>query len=123
MSKRKVILQEGEETFGKRLARLRKAAGYSQKELAAEIGISYRMVAYYEGETQYPPTHLLPALTKTLGVTADQLLGIEKVKENGRSKDTRLWRRFKQVEKLPTLKRKQIVQILDTFIESEKTKQ
>jgi transcriptional regulator with XRE-family HTH domain len=103
MSKRKIILQEGEETFGKRLARLRKAAGYSQRELAAELGISYRMVAYYEGETQYPPAHLLPVLTKALGAPADQLMGMEKIKGNGRGKDTRLWRRFKQVEKLPPL--------------------
>ena len=122
MSKRKIILKEGEETFGNRLARLRKAAGYSQRELAAEIGISYRMVAYYEGETQYPPTHLLNALTKALGVTADQLMGTEKVKGNGKGTDSRLWRRFKQVEKLPPLKRKQIVQILDSFLENEKLK-
>ncbi|MEW6367108.1 MAG: helix-turn-helix transcriptional regulator [Acidobacteriota bacterium] len=33
-------------TFGQRLARLRSAAGYSQRALAAEIGISHRMVAY-----------------------------------------------------------------------------
>ena len=31
------------------------------------------MVAYYEGETEYPPAHLLPALARALGVSADQL--------------------------------------------------
>jgi len=36
--------------FGARMAGLRQAAGYSQRELAAELGISQRMVAYYEGE-------------------------------------------------------------------------
>lgn len=34
--------------FGERLAALRKAAGFTQVELAAELGISQRMVAYYE---------------------------------------------------------------------------
>ncbi|MEW6118443.1 MAG: hypothetical protein AB1553_16350 [Nitrospirota bacterium] len=57
-----------------------------------------------------------------LGVTTDQLLGVEKTKESGRSRDTRLWRRFSQVEKLPPTKRKQIVQILDAFLGSEKLK-
>lgn len=121
MPKRKMLLEE-EETFGEKLARLRQAAGYSQRDLAAELGISQRMVAYYEKETEYPPTHLLPLLAKVLRVTADQLLGLEKEKGNGRHHDNRLWRRFSQVEKLPTPLRKQIVQILDAFLEREKLK-
>jgi hypothetical protein len=36
----------------------------------------------------------LPVLAKALKVTADQLLGLEEVKSNGRTQDTRLWRRF-----------------------------
>jgi transcriptional regulator with XRE-family HTH domain len=110
------------ERFGERLARFRQAAGFSQRDLAAEIGISQRMVAYYEKETQHPPTQLLPVLAKALGVSADQLMGLEKVKEEGKQRDNRLWRRFSQVEKLPPPKRKQIVQILDAFLESEKLK-
>lgn len=116
---KKAQLKEEEETFGKRLARLRKAAGYSQRELAEEIGISYRMLAYYEAQTVYPPAHLLPILAKTLRVTTDQLLGVEKEKRNGPVRDTRLWRRFSQIEKLSPEKRKPIVQLLDTFIERE----
>ncbi len=34
----------------------------------------------------------------------------------------RFWRRFSQVEKLPPPKHKQIVQILDAFLVSEKAK-
>jgi len=122
MPKKTVRLKEGEESFGERLARLRKAAGFSQRELAAEIGMSHRMIAYYETEAARLPIHLLPVLTKALGVSADELMGLEKVKKNGRTQDTRLWRRFSQVEKLPTAQRKQIVQILDAFLEREKLK-
>jgi transcriptional regulator with XRE-family HTH domain len=121
MPKRKIDVED-KETFGDRLARFRQTAGYSQRALAAEIGISNRMVAYYEKESQYPPTHLMPVLAKALGVTADQLIGLEKVKDEGKQRDNRLWRRFSQVEKLPSPKRKQIVQILDAFLESEKLK-
>jgi transcriptional regulator with XRE-family HTH domain len=121
MPKRKMDVED-QETFGDRLARFRQTAGYSQRALAAEIGISNRMVAYYEKESQYPPTHLMPVLAKALGVTADQLIGLEKVKDEGKQRDNRLWRRFSQVEKLPSPKRKQIVQILDAFLESEKLK-
>lgn len=122
MPKRKMLLKEGGESFGERLARLRKAAGYSLRELAVEIGISHRMLVYYEKHSEHPPAHLLPQLAKALGVSTDQLLGMEKVKNNGRRRDTKLWRRFSQVEKLPTPQRKQITQILDAFLEREKLK-
>lgn len=119
MPKRKPKLKE-EEPFGNRMARLRKEAGFSQRDLAAETGISQRMIAYYEKQTQYPPTHLLPILAKAFGVTADQLLGMKKIKLNGRTKDSRLRRRLSQVEKFEKKEKKQILLLLDTFIEREK---
>lgn len=121
MPKRKIQI-EGEESFGERLARLRKTAGYSLRELAKEVGISHRMLVYYEKHAEHPPAHLLPQLTKALGVTTDQFLGIKTMKGSERTRDNRLWRRFNQVEKLPPPKKKQIVQILDAFLESEKLK-
>ncbi len=56
MSKRKVRLTEPGESFGARLSRFRQAAGFSQRDLAAEVGISQRMVVYYEKECQRVPT-------------------------------------------------------------------
>jgi len=108
------------EPFGKRLARLRKTAGYSQYTLADAVGITNRMVAYYEGETTHPPTHLLPKLAQVLGITTDQLLGLKEAKEI-KKKDSRLWQRFAQVEKLPPRERKQIVSLLDAFLKAGKT--
>jgi transcriptional regulator with XRE-family HTH domain len=122
MPRKRIPVSNSAESFGERLTRFRQAAGFSQRDLAAEIGISQRMVAYYEKETEHPPTHLLSILARALGVTADQLLGTEKVKDNGKQRDNRLWRRFSQVEKLPPTKRKQIVQILDAFLGTEKLK-
>jgi len=108
------------DAFGNRLARLRKAAGFSQRDLAKEINISQRMIAYYEIQTAHPPTHLLHVFAKALGVSTDQLLGVEKVKEV-KQKDSRLWRRFSQVEKLPPDQRKKIVDILDAFLKAGKS--
>src|ERR1700730_13340833 len=122
MPKRKMRVNGKSESFGAQLARLRQEAGLSQRDLAAEVGISQRMIAYYEKQTAHPPTHLLAILAEALGVSADQLLGIKEVKSNGRSRDNRLWRRFSQVEQLPQSQRKQIVQILDAFLERDKLK-
>lgn len=114
---RRIPIEVGAEPFGRRLARLRTDAGYSQRDLAAEIGISQRMVAYYEGETEYPPAHLLPALARILGVTTDVLLGVDPVKDKTRVGSQRLWRRFKRLEKLPAKERKQVLAVVDAFID------
>jgi len=42
------------EDFGKRLSDLRKALGLTQKQLGEKVGVSNRVIAYYEGETDYP---------------------------------------------------------------------
>jgi len=34
----------------------------------------------------------------------------------------RFWRRFSQIEKMPTKDKRQIMQLLDTFIEKDKLK-
>ena len=108
-------------SFGERLAELRKTAGYTQQELADELGVTRRMIAYYEGETDYPPTTLLPGLAKTLGVSTDELLGVKKIKKVGKS-DNRLLRRLQQIEKLDAKEKRQVIQLLDTFIEKEQLK-
>jgi transcriptional regulator with XRE-family HTH domain len=110
-------------SFGARLAELRQQAGYTQVELAEELGISQRMVAYYEGQTEHPPTTLLPELARVLGVSADALLGVEAVAKRTKPKDTRLQRRLQQLEKLGAKEKRQILQLLDTFLENQKLKQ
>ena len=37
------------------------------------------MIAYYEKQAKYPPTHLLPLLAEVLGTSADELLGMKKL--------------------------------------------
>ena len=51
----KRIAGEAPGGFGARLAQLRKQAGLTQTALAREVGISQRMMAYYEGPTAFPP--------------------------------------------------------------------
>lgn len=120
---KKQVLPPGPESPGKRLARLRAQAGYTQRALAAEIGVSHRMVAYYEAESTYPPAHWLAKLSKALGVSADGLLGLDNGKEKPPTRDNRLWRRFAKIEKMGAREKRQIIQILDAFIEREQLKQ
>lgn len=110
-------------TFGERLVALRKAAGFIQRELAQELGVSRRMIAYYEGETERPPTTILPRLAETLGVSADELL-IGNGRQEMPPKPLRvaMRRKLHQLEKLGAKERRQAMQLLDIFIEREALK-
>lgn len=120
MSKRKTDVNA---RFGERLAHLRKAAGYTQVEFAAEVGITQRMVAYYEAPNARPPAHLLPQMAHVLGVGADVLLGMVQPGKVKRPGTHSLERRLLAIEKLDPKAKRQVTQLLDTFIEREKLKQ
>lgn len=112
--------------FGERLAQLRKAAGYTQQQLADEIGASRRQVAYYEGESEHPPAGLLIDLARALNVTTDELLGMR----TGRGKkaatpavSTRLERRLKLIERMPPKPKQQLLGLIDTFLSAEQLRQ
>ena len=109
-------------SFGDRLASLRKAAGYTQVELAAEMGITQRMVAYYEAPNAQPPAHLLPQLAQTLGASVDVLLGLAEPRRAKKIATNRLERRLLELEKPDPKAKRQLTQLLDTFIEGEKLK-
>jgi transcriptional regulator with XRE-family HTH domain len=108
--------------FGPRLAALRKAAGFTQTAFAGEIGVSQRMMAYYESPAAHPPANLLATMARTLGVSVEALLGTETAKRRAKPADTRLQRRLQQLEKLPPDERRQILQVLDAFIERSQLK-
>lgn len=105
--------------FGERLAASRKASGFTQVELAAELGVSQRMVAYYESPTATPPAHLLPAIAQALGVSIDNLYGRDAPKKRlaKQEGDSRLRRRLLAIEKLETADKRQVLQLIDAFIE------
>ncbi len=104
--------------FGSRLVVLRKAAGFTQQELAQELGVSRRMIAYYEGETEHPPTTILPRLAQALKVSADELLNGDGQREAiPEHTNIRLQRKLQQLEKLSVKERRQAMQLLDVFIE------
>lgn len=105
------------------MARLRKLAGYTQRSLAAELGVSHRVIAYYEAESGHVPADLLPALAEALAVTADQLLGREAVTPRKRPENRQLARKLRQVEALPPAERRQVLQLIDALVERHALKQ
>lgn len=110
--------------FGERLAQLRKAAGYTQQQLADEIGASRRQVAYYEGESEHPPASLLIDLARALNVSTDELLGLQAGRKATKlAVSTRLERRLKLIERMPAKPKQQLLGLIDTFIAAEQNRQ
>lgn len=60
--------------MAERLVARRKAAGYSQEALAAELGVSRQAVSKWERGEASPDTDNLIALAGLYGVTLDELL-------------------------------------------------
>jgi transcriptional regulator with XRE-family HTH domain len=104
--------------FGTRLAALRKTAGYTQQQLADEIGVSRRMVAYYETESEHPPAGLLTTLARVLNVSTDDLLGLNGSRKRAKviAVSPRLERRMRQIEALAPKPKQQLLGLIDTFI-------
>ena len=110
--------------FGPWLAALRKAAGFTQHQLADELGISRRRIAYYESESEHPPANLLADLARVLNLSTDQLLTDAPVKRQAKATlSPRLERRLKHIERLSPKSKQQLLTIIDTFIEAAALKQ
>lgn len=73
------------ETFGQKLARLRKAKGLTQEDIAKELFVSPQAVSKWENDITSPDISALVKLADLLGVSVDELLGHnsdEKEEEN-----------------------------------------
>lgn len=107
--------------FGARLVAIRKAAGYTQQQLANEIGVTRRMVAYYETESEHPPANLLTDLARVLNVSTDDLLGLNGSRKRAKAitVSPRLERRMRQIEALSPRPKQQLLGLIDTFIAAE----
>lgn len=84
-----VTIKNDTEGFGTRLSELRKAAGYTQVELAEALGMSQRMIAYYESIEDNPLAKILRLLAQTLRVSTDELLGVSPPRSKSRRKTVR----------------------------------
>jgi transcriptional regulator with XRE-family HTH domain len=106
------------ESVGDRILQLRKARGVTQKELGRLVGLSRRMIAYYEGQGGSPSAELLVELANALDVSTDVLVGKQKVSRRAaesKPDDVRLWRRLKRVRELPAHDRKTVLKMIDAL--------
>jgi hypothetical protein len=67
--------------------------------------------------TSYP---LLPGLASALKVSVDDLVGYTEVKEVQAPRSTRLWRKFRDVEKLSEADRRAVLRFVDALLAKQR---
>ncbi|MBO5701785.1 MAG: helix-turn-helix transcriptional regulator [Clostridia bacterium] len=73
--------------IGENIAKLRRANGMTQEQLAEIIGVSAQSVSKWETSTTMPDIMLLPVLADIFGVTVDAMYGRIKTDEGKRAED------------------------------------
>lgn len=110
--------------LGKRIAELRKNAGWSQTELAKKINISYTQMSRYEIKGVQPPADVLKKLAEVFGVSIDFLVnGDTEEKAKATLKDTRLLNLFKAVENMEEKDKGIVSELINAFIFQRETQQ
>ena len=66
------------ESFGTRLARLRKEHDYTQNDIADKVGVTSQAVSKWENDQASPDIDIIVKLADLYDITTDELLGKEK---------------------------------------------
>jgi len=101
--------------IGRRLKQLRELRGVTQAEMAAALGVNQSRISEYEQGGLRLHGAVVVALAKTLRVSADELLGLDKTEARG-PKNARLLRRLQRIEDLPASERRAVLKILDSLL-------
>jgi transcriptional regulator with XRE-family HTH domain len=110
------VVPVDEKAIGRRIRELRRRQGMTQIELAAELGINQSAVSDYEkGEVRIHAA-MLAGLAKVLKVSADEILGLEKVRGNGHTPDRRFLRRIERLHRLSRRDQQAILGTIDAFL-------
>ena len=111
-----------QESLGQRIRHLRKAKGLTQTELGRRVGLSPRMMAYYEIQGGVPSAKLLSRIADVLGVSLDVLAGRTPPPRRPAesAEDFRLWRRLKRVAELPVHDQKTILKMIDAMADARR---
>lgn len=112
-------LELGDETLGRRLARLRKEKGYTQAEIADKMGITQKLVSDYELDKLKPHPEMTVRFAIAYSVTTDEILGLQATKPTNVSKTgPKVLRRLKKIEALPLSQQKFILKTIDSLIKA-----
>jgi len=108
--------------LGKNIRYLRKLKGWTQKDLAQKLNCSQAVVASYENNKRWPLSEKIITMANLFGVSYDQLFGVQKLRTTGPAKNSKLWKRFEEADKLPPHDKTVLIRMIDGLLREQKQK-
>ena len=105
-----------EKTIGKNLRELREGHGMTQTELAEKLNIKQALVSAYELGSVRLHGALIAAFAKALGASADEILGLEKPRKNGKLGDRRAIRLLNEISALSRRERDTLLKTISNYV-------
>lgn len=107
--------EESRKAFGKRLKELRNKLRWTQKEVAAKIGLQLSQFNKYEGGMHVPPADKLIQLAELFGTTTDYLL-TGSVSDAQPLNNVRLLERFRALSQCELEEQETVIRLIDAVI-------
>ena len=106
--------------LGKRIAALRKERGYTQVELADQLGGIQAVISDYERGKLRPHPDMIVRLAKALRVSTDEMLGVKPPSKNGAIVSRRVLRRLQAIDGLPKRDQDALFRTIDVFLQARR---
>jgi transcriptional regulator with XRE-family HTH domain len=104
-------------TFGEKIASQRKKKGFSQDDLAKQVGIISITIGRYERDEITPAVDTAAKIAEALEVSLDYLAGnADAVLEKA------LVKKINDIQKLPEEDKNTVIKLLDAFLRDHKAK-
>jgi len=84
--------------------------------LAEQVDIIQALVSDYERDKLRLNPEMTVRLAQALGVSTDELLGLQPTKANGRQPSRKVLRRLEQIENLPRRDQDALLRTIDAFL-------
>ena len=63
-------------SLGERIRKYRKINKFTQKQLSSQLGLTPKMISFYERNERIPPIDIIVKLSEIFSVSTDYLLGL-----------------------------------------------
>jgi hypothetical protein len=77
------------------------------------------MIAYYEKRVKRLPANVLPVFARILGVSIDELLGLEKTADFS-PQNPRVWKKIQGINALPPKEQKAVAHFVEALLAKQK---
>ncbi len=106
--------------FGERLASAREQLGLSQMQLAERLGVSQKVITYWERNEVALRSEQLTSVAEALGISVEELLGQPKTKSRPGGPVGKARLMLEAVSTLPRRQQEKIFDILEPFVKQHR---